>query len=905
MPELSVLMGTYNEKKIQAARAIDSILGQTFTDFEFLICDDGSEQAFFQWLSAYCKKDKRIRLFRNAGNRGLAAVLNRCLSLASGRLIARMDADDFAYPARFAKQLAFLRDHPDYAFVASSAYLMDEHGIWGIRRPVEVPQKEDFLHTSPFIHPSVIFRRKALLSVRGYCEADTVVRVEDYDLFMRMYAAGMKGYNLQEPLLAYREDRYAYGRRRYRYRLHECQVRRKGFQRLGILRKNLVYVAKPLAAGMVPGCMAKAFHRQTYGLTRRQKDVLQDSIQQGSIRIFVTHSPDSRHLRPKHPLFVHVAAGSVFWEQPVLRGMVKDSTGSHISGKNPSYCELTTQYWAWKNVRADVYGFCHYRRYFSFASGMLPSADCGFPVFPYLDAKSLRQLCMDEQTIRRKAGQYDFLIAKGIPVGPWAKNVYDNFKKAPQLHIEDLDLFLKIVCRRWPRLRTAVTNYMNGSVFYPFNMFLMKQELFEEYCTILFAALEEFERCADMSLYSREALRTPGHLAERFAGIYYVYLQQTGGYRLGELQTVLFEKTQQPALPGKTRQTDRSTKMADTAQTYGLDMQQEVLAVLAANRAYAPILFTCLKSLCSHVNPDRNYRIFILHTDMDPKTEQLFYRELCCGNIQIGFVDVGAKIAGYRLKGKGSITAETFYRFLIPDLFRNFPKAVYLDADTIVCEDIAKLYDIRLGECLLAAVPDIDVIGQYNGANPDTRRYQEETLRLDDPYGYVQAGVLLLNIPALRRTVSVRKLLAMARRREYRYADQDILNIVCQGRIRHLDMSWNVLTDSGPQRSAVIRYAPAYLQKAYEQARKSPRIIHYCGSPKPWEDPEQDFAGKFWKTARQTPYYEILQNRMAGQKRNGILLHAAVNTLRHTAKKILPQGSWLRRTVGMVYWKLK
>ena len=928
MPELSVLMGTYNEKKIQAARAIDSILGQTFTDFEVIICDDGSQRPFYQWLQGYCKKDARIRLVRNEQNRGLAAVLNCCLSLSSGRYLARMDADDVSVPARFAKQLAFLKKHPSYAFVASSAYLTDEDGIWGMRKTVEMPRKQDFLYTSPFIHPTVMFRREALLRIGGYCESQKVLRVEDYELFMRLYAAGCRGYNMQKPLLEYREDRSAYDRRRFRYRLNECLVRRNGFSQLGILRGNLRYVVKPLAVGLVPGCIVRKLHGYKYGRktgclreclpkVSRSADVNeQNQIRHSdqtnetneTIRIYVAHSPDSRNARLKNPLFYHVAAGSVLWKQPIPKGMLTDDTGTNISDKNRSYCELTVQYWAWKNEEADIYGFCHYRRYFSFASRMLPSADCGVPVFALMERRLLYRMCLDEQTIRRKAGQYDFLIAKGISVRPWAKNVYENYKKTPYLHGEDLDLFLEIVCSRYPQLRAAVKKYMEGSIFYPFNMFLMKRELFREYCTMLFAVLETFGQYADMSRYSREALRTPGHLGERFAGIYYLYLQQKGGYRLGELQPVQFVRTCRPETEREQPVQAVSDGKNGSEQLYKRvpdAVPQEVLVVLAANRFYAPVLFVCLRSLCSHTSPDRKYRVCIFHTDIDQVTAQRFQKELSGENIRIDFWNVAAKIAGYHLKGKGSITAETYYRFLILDVFRHDPKAIYLDADTIVCEDIAKLYDLQLGDCLLAAAPDVDVIGQYNGANPDTRNYQEQTLRLDDPYGYIQAGVLVMNIRQLNRVTSARQLLTMAQQGDYRYSDQDILNIVCQGRIRQLDLAWNVLMDGTPQRSAVIRYAPADLLDAYERARKHPRIIHYCGSPKPWEDPGQDFSEQFWETARQTPYYELLLHRMASQKRNHSWANAALDVFRCTAKKILPQGSFLRRMVGMLYWKLK
>lgn len=260
MPEISVLMGIFNEKsRKHTAQAIDSVLSQTFTDFEFLICDDGSQEAFYQWLVAYCGKDARIRLLRNQKNKGLAAALNRCLRHASGEYVARMDADDISKKERFEKQAAFLRQHGEYALVGCNAWLIGRHGVWGRRRMEESPQKKSFLYTSPFIHPSVMIRREILAAMGGYDESPKALRAEDYELFMRLYARGCRGYNLQEELLCYREDQQAYARRRYRYRIHECRVRYDGFQKLGVLEGNMRYVIKPLAVGLVPAwAMQKA-----------------------------------------------------------------------------------------------------------------------------------------------------------------------------------------------------------------------------------------------------------------------------------------------------------------------------------------------------------------------------------------------------------------------------------------------------------------------------------------------------------------------------------------------------------------------------------------------------------------------------------------------------------------------
>ena len=131
-------MGIYNERdRSRVMKAVESILDQTYDKFEFIICDDGSEQEFYDWLKQYCKKDTRIRLLRKTQNGGLAAALNACLAEAKGDYVARMDADDLSKPDRFERQLDFLTAHPEYALTGCGAELIDGEGIWGKRIPAE------------------------------------------------------------------------------------------------------------------------------------------------------------------------------------------------------------------------------------------------------------------------------------------------------------------------------------------------------------------------------------------------------------------------------------------------------------------------------------------------------------------------------------------------------------------------------------------------------------------------------------------------------------------------------------------------------------------------------------------------------------------------------------------------
>ncbi len=612
-------------------------------------------------------------------------------------------------------------------------------------------------------------------------------------------------------------------------------------------------------------------------------------VTMSEIKIFVTHTPNRRTLQLNNALFYNVIAGSDFQTMPLADGMLQDNQGENISSKNKSYCELTTQYWAWKNVDADYYGFCHYRRVFSFNKKMLPEDDWGCIAYPFMDEMAEKELQLDESTIKAFVENYDFLIAKGIQVKKLnAKTVYDHYAKAPALNIHDVDLLLKIIGEKYPFLKSVADKYFAGTVFYPCNMFIMKKELFQEYSEILFDVLEEFEKRADVSLYSREGYRTIGHLGERMAGIYYQYVQEQGKYRLGELQVAFFQNA------------ESDVEIEEKA------MKDSIPVVLAANQNYVPILYTCIQSVADHINNTDKYEIFIFHTDIDKESQEIFQSHLQRENFRIRFINVVKKVNGYRLKAKEHITTETFYRFLILDILKKYPKVVYLDSDMIIRKDVAELYRIELGDTLIAAAMDPDFIGQYNGANCETRTYCENILKLKDPYTYFQAGVLVLNVAELNKVITVEQLFDMSDTGIYKYSDQDILNIVCENRVTYLDMSWNLLTDCDHYRwNHVIKYAPVSVLEEYEKARKHPYIVHYAGFLKPWMKPDEDFAYEFWKVARSTVYYEVILSNMQFsvtkelKKKNSLK-----NKVRTWAKEVLPKGSWIRRTAGKIYHKI-
>lgn len=257
-PLISVLMGVYYRKSdiTLLQRSVESMLAQTVADFELLVCDDGSTAEAAAFLEEAAKRDERIRLVRRGDLFSLPVKLNACLREARGEFIARMDDDDWSHPTRFAEQLAFLRAHPETAFVGCCVNLWRE-GVVGERLLPEYPTAKDFYFVQPFIHPSLLFRREALEAVNGYSEDKYCILCEDYDMLLRLYTAGYSGANLPEKLLDYTIPLTAKGSRKMRHRWNESVTRYRRFRDLGCLPAALPWVAKPLAVGLLPEGLLK------------------------------------------------------------------------------------------------------------------------------------------------------------------------------------------------------------------------------------------------------------------------------------------------------------------------------------------------------------------------------------------------------------------------------------------------------------------------------------------------------------------------------------------------------------------------------------------------------------------------------------------------------------------------
>lgn len=260
---VSFIIASYNCVKY-IDECLQSIYQQTYNgDIEIIVCDDCSTDGTRELLEQYSCKGKLI-LIKNKTNLGAAQSRNNCISLAKHNYLAILDADDYISKDRIEKQIAVLEKNNEIDFVSTGIQRFYEDG----ERINFIPQKEypeakDFLFTLPFSHATTLFRKDILQRVGGYRIAKETRRGQDYDLFMRIYAAGGKGCNIPDITYFYRCFRGSNKKKdSYSIRIDEAKIRAKGFKAMGIGPIRYLYILKPLILGLIPNSIIdKLWHK--------------------------------------------------------------------------------------------------------------------------------------------------------------------------------------------------------------------------------------------------------------------------------------------------------------------------------------------------------------------------------------------------------------------------------------------------------------------------------------------------------------------------------------------------------------------------------------------------------------------------------------------------------------------
>lgn len=605
------------------------------------------------------------------------------------------------------------------------------------------------------------------------------------------------------------------------------------------------------------------------------------------IKIYIACHKECETIKSNILTPIHV--GACCAAQPIV-GMLRDDCGENISEKNPRYCELTAQYWAWKNTDADYYGFCHYRRYFSFSDREYPSDAYNNVFYDRVDGAHRADFCLDDTDISGKVVQYDLILPHPMDLSflPHNQNtVYKHYRAAQFHHIADYDFCCNFIRSTYPEYAQDVEKYSNSSKAFFLNMYVMRRELFFSYCEWLFPILDAFDAQHDYSDDNIGELRTPGFLAERLFGIWVTHLLRTRpSLKIHYAQTSFIRNT-------------------DKIELFPAFKENNIAVCLGADDNYTPFAGLVISSIVQNASPDKNYDIILFSNGICPANRDLLVRTLKKQpNVSLRFVDSLAFMTG-DLFERDHINRSTYLRFIIPRALRLYPKAVYLDCDIVVNRDIAELYETDLGDHYLAAVRDTIDPCWYKANHDRIQDNIRDRLGMDKPYDYFNCGILVINIPVFNALFPTEALFSLAKSRRWLWQDQDLLNYLCKGHTLLLSQKWNVLVHRHPSLTLGEEYfAPKWLYDQYLEARKDPYIIHYCGRQQPCYQPLVDLGEYFWAYARNSAMYEILLNYAAAEHANR---WARKNSLAVRGKLLFKKGIHSLKTAGIriTWYKVK
>lgn len=262
--KVSVIMAVYNCEDTVAA-AIDSILKQTYENWELIICNDCSTDNTYDVVKKYADEySDKIILVENKTNMKLPASLNHCLKYVTGKYVARMDGDDLSYPERFEKQVSFLNSHPDIDLVGTGMAVFNGQKITGKTvKPNSVDKYS--LKTHPcFCHATIMTYKYVYDKLGGYSLEKRAVRVEDVDLWFRFFANGFKGANISDLLYQVTDDEAAYKRRKFAQRINAMKTLFHGYRILHYPIRYYPLVFLPVIKGFAPKFVYSYFRNRKF-----------------------------------------------------------------------------------------------------------------------------------------------------------------------------------------------------------------------------------------------------------------------------------------------------------------------------------------------------------------------------------------------------------------------------------------------------------------------------------------------------------------------------------------------------------------------------------------------------------------------------------------------------------------
>jgi len=562
--------------------------------------------------------------------------------------------------------------------------------------------------------------------------------------------------------------------------------------------------------------------------------------------------------------------------------MIGDDTGDNISAKNELYCEISAQYWAWKNYEQlgnpKYIGFMHYRRHFIFNNIEKYSSDNGnWNNFNLIDEHYLDEVGLNNDSlIAEVIDGNDILLPISMVFGSSSlRKQWQSLDSAMLgFKVEDFDLMVKTAKQIHPSYSKVIgevlyqnTNIASASAYFC-NMFIMQKEMFFRYNEFLFPILFELENKIDTSMYGANYSRLLGHFSERLLNVFIRKIELENTSKIKHLPVSYI----------------RDTSLDTCSSIEPIFDDNYVPVVFCCDDYYVPYLMVTLQSLVEQAHKLHNYDIIIFTKNISEFNRNLLRQSFSKKNISIRFVVQNFNRLRLNFSTLDHISADTYSRLYIPFICKGYSKLVYLDADILICDDIYNLYTQNLhGKSVGVCIEHIRA-ALYNRTthysagsffcfkignnNYGTKEYLDNYLKIKESYRYFNAGVILFDLDRInpqKHENFISDILICYE--DLAYGDQDILNLIFSDDKSLLDLSWNYITDHRYAKvEGILSSLPLPYLKEYNKARENPKIIHYAGVIKPWnlyagDHTSLEFNHLWWQVARRTPLYEVIVNR--------------------------------------------
>ena len=264
---VSIIISEYNTKVELLKESIKSLVNQSYENIELILIDDCGYNSDKLDNIVQSFNDNRIKLYKNESNKGLVFSLNRAIEISKGNYIARMDTDDYSYPNRIKEEMNFLLEHPEYDLVGSRCDFYDGSIIWGESKDYGDVTREKLLEGCPLVHPSVLYKKEAILSVGCYKDYK---RSEDYATWIELYANNHKMFVLNKKLVRYHLSIDDYKKRTLKTRKGFLKLISSDYKKLNPTKLDLFKIRiKTIIAGIIPWKLMFTHHKKAFRIEQQ------------------------------------------------------------------------------------------------------------------------------------------------------------------------------------------------------------------------------------------------------------------------------------------------------------------------------------------------------------------------------------------------------------------------------------------------------------------------------------------------------------------------------------------------------------------------------------------------------------------------------------------------------------